>query len=400
MSQPHDHDHDHGPGGHTHGPGEAHDHDHGPARPPTSDVAVAAAAEAAPAPVSIEDAGSRALDEALRSSFVLVKILMVALVAVFVCSGMFIVDQNEVAVVLRFGQPVGKGEDQLNGPGWHWAWPYPIDEVVRIPRHQVHAVRSTVGWYAVTPEQEKLGKEPDMTGSLNPASDGYALTGDANIMHARATIRYRISDPAAYVFNFTSASNLVENAVNEALHAVAARFTVDGATRTNVAAYRAAVVRRTIELVARQNLGVDVDEANSTVETKVPRQVGDAFKEVSNAELDRSKQINDAQGKASEMVSKAKGEASEIESKARGVASKLVAAARADADSFTQQLPLYQANPKLFRERRFTEMMSRALTNKLDLFLLSDDPDKKRELRLLLNSEPQKPSAGVPGQPQ
>jgi len=30
---------------------------------------------------------------------------------------------------------------------------------------------------------------------MNPAIDGYALTGDANIVHVKATLRYRIEDP-------------------------------------------------------------------------------------------------------------------------------------------------------------------------------------------------------------
>ena len=391
MSQPHDHDHDHGPGGHSHGPGAPDPgHDHGPSDP-----------KPAPAtqPNIAEDAGSLALTEALRSSFMLVKALMVVLLVIFVCSGMFIVDQNQVAVKLRFGKPVGIGEDRLHLPGWHWAWPYPIDEVVKIPRHQLHSVRSTVGWYAVTRAQELAGKEPDMTGSLNPASDGYAITGDGNIMHARATVSYRINKPLAYAFNFTITSNLVENAVNNAIHAVAAKHNVDGATRTNVSAYRNEVLRRTSELVARHGLGVDIDEANSTVETKVPRQVGDAFREVSNAENARSTQINEAKGRANKMVAEAKGEAADITSKARGGASKTLASAQADADSFTKQFPAYRANPALFRERIFIEAMGRILTNKADLFLLPESAAGMQEIRILINKEPPKPPAHAPGQP-
>ncbi|MBM3875107.1 MAG: hypothetical protein FJ386_00080 [Verrucomicrobia bacterium] len=396
MSQPHDHDHDHGPGGHSHGPeGHTHGpggHDHGPANPrpaPPPD----------PQPVIVEDAGSRALEEALSSSFVLVKALMVALLIVFVCSGMFIVDQNQVAVKLRFGKLVATGDGQLYLPGWHWAWPYPIDEVVKIPRHLQHSVRSTVGWYAVTREQELAGKEPDMTGSLNPASDGYAISGDGNIMHARAVVRYRISDPVNYAFNFTVTSNLVENAVNNAIHAVAARFNVDGATRTNVAAFRNDVLRRTSDLVSRHALGVEVDEANSTVETKVPRQVGDAFREVSIAEAARSTAINEAKGKANNLVATASGEAADILSKANGNASKLRASALADAESFTKQFPAYRANPTLFRERLFTEAIGRILTNKADLFLLPESASGRPEIRLLLNPEPPKSSTNAPGQP-
>src|SRR5918993_1880 len=86
-----------------------------------------------PNPAVVEEVGSRALSDALRSSFVIVKILMVALVILFFFSGIFTVPSGQRAIILRFGKPVGVGEQQLLGPGLHWSFPSPIDEVVRIP---------------------------------------------------------------------------------------------------------------------------------------------------------------------------------------------------------------------------------------------------------------------------
>src|ERR1035441_9414384 len=80
------------------------------------------------------DAGSQALAEALRSSFAIVKFVMVLLVLVFLGSGFFTVGPQERAIVLRFGEPLGEGEKALLAPGkLHWSFPYPIDEVVKVP---------------------------------------------------------------------------------------------------------------------------------------------------------------------------------------------------------------------------------------------------------------------------
>ena len=79
-----------------------------------------------------------ALNEALRSSFHIIRVLMVVLLFIFLFSGIFTVNPNEVAIKLRFGKPVGIGSSQLLRPGLHWAFPYPIDEVVRIPVGQSH----------------------------------------------------------------------------------------------------------------------------------------------------------------------------------------------------------------------------------------------------------------------
>src|SRR5580692_8146129 len=99
-----------------------------------------------PAPET-RDAGSQALAEALSSSFAIVKIVMVLMVVAFFCSGFFQVGPQEKAVILRFGKPVGEGQKALLTSGLHWSFPYPIDEVVKIPITQQQIVQSTVGWY-------------------------------------------------------------------------------------------------------------------------------------------------------------------------------------------------------------------------------------------------------------
>src|ERR1700677_3852390 len=112
----HDHDHDHG---HDHGHKHEHGgHDHGHPHPP-----------GAPEPSPMEDAGSQALSEALRSSFAIVKGGMGGLVLIFIGSGFFKVGPSEKAIILRFGKPVGQGTKALLGSGLHWAFPAPIDEV-------------------------------------------------------------------------------------------------------------------------------------------------------------------------------------------------------------------------------------------------------------------------------
>src|SRR5262249_50314631 len=158
--------------------------------------------------------------------------------------------------------------------GLHWAWPAPIDEVVRVPISQIQSVSSTVGWYATTPEAELSGNEDPPGLSLNPATDGYVLTSDGNILHSRATLQYRITDPITYVFNYVNASNIVQNALNNALLYAAARFKVDVAWR-DLNAYREAVRTRVEALVDQQKLGISLEPI--TVETKPPRQVKEDF---------------------------------------------------------------------------------------------------------------------------
>ena len=72
-----------------------------------------------PSPV---DSAAQALTEALHSSFAIVKVVMAILFVVFVFSGLFKVEPQEKAIKLRFGKPVGTGDQVLIGSGTHWAW--------------------------------------------------------------------------------------------------------------------------------------------------------------------------------------------------------------------------------------------------------------------------------------
>ena len=133
---------------------------------------------------------------------------MGVLVIVFIASGVFTVKPNQVAIILRFGKAVGVGSEQLLKPGLHWAWPYPIDEIVPVQVGEAHTITSTAGWYYQAPEEVAVDAPPQAKGQLQPGVDGYTLTGDGNIIHVRATLTYRITDPISYVFNFANATNL------------------------------------------------------------------------------------------------------------------------------------------------------------------------------------------------
>ncbi len=333
------------------------------------------------------DAGSQALSEALRSSFAIVKIVMVVLVVVFLASGFFKVNPQEQAIILRFGKPVGEGSHALLGPGLHWSFPYPIDEYVKVSITGIQKVNSTVGWYATTPEQELAGSEPQPGTSLNPAVDGYALTADGNIVHTRATLTYRIHDPIRYVFSFVSASNAVQSALDNSLVYTASRFNVDDILTRDIAGFNEAVSKRVTELVETENLGIIVEQC--VVQSIPPRQLKDAFANVLKAEINRNKVLNDA--RSYETDSRSRTNAAESERV------RLVKDVEGRADQFNKLLPKYRENPTLFVQQRLTETLGRVFTNVQDKILVPESADgNSMELRYLFNRELPKPKTEEP----
>jgi len=338
--------------------------------------------------ISSDDASSQALSEALGSSLVLIRILGAFLLAAFVFSCVFTVKPNEVAVVLRFGKPVGEGRDILRTNGLHFALPYPIDEIVRIGVGDSKVVRTTNAWYTVDPAAEAAGvtAAPD-NAQLNPSDGGYVLTGDGNILHVRATLRYRIGDPVAYTFNFAAASNIVLNCLNNAISWAASRTKAD-AIYGDIASFRDAVRQRLSEQLGVANLGVLIEGLD--VERVAPGYVKGFFDAVITAGQARSKSINDAQGEYDRVTREAKGEADRIVAQGQAAADQLVQGLAAESRFFTDQLATYRQNPALYRDRLRIETITRILTNAPDKFFLPSRADGgRREVRIQLNREPQ-----------
>ena len=352
--------------GHDH---HDHDHDHGPEKSETL------------------DAGSQALAEALGSSFTIVRIVMGLMALGFIISCFFKVGPQEKAVILRFGKPVGQGEKALLGAGLHMSWPYPIDEIVRIPITQIQTVKSDNGWYFTTPEQELSGEELPAGPDLNPQIDSFLLTADTNIIHSRVTLAYHVADPLHYTFDFADASNAVRNALDNALLYTAAKFSADDALINAQARFQDEVQARATEIVDDENLGIVVDYC--TVESKPPRQLADIFNQVTIAREQRSETINEALTFANQTTNNAIASAASIINQAQSAEFNYVTNLVASANQFKDILPYYKQDPSLFVQQTFVQMVGGALTNVQDKWYLPQRADgKPRELRLMLNREP------------
>jgi membrane protease subunit HflK len=313
-------------------------------------------------------------------------------------SGVRTVKPQERAVILRFGRPIGTGADQLLGPGAHWAWPYPIDEVVTIPVSEIQKVTSSVGWYSISAADEAAGRKPYPSQSLNPATEGYLVMGDNNIMHARVTLGFRITDPITYSLDFTAASNSVQNALNNALVYAASQSTADEAL-TNNTVFKERVLTRLRQQIDSDKLGITI-EPGSEVKVVPPAYLQPDFEAVLAAATDISTRENTERGNASKLVLDAQGEANSRVANANAERERVINSVQADAKSFTVQLPQYVANPELFRQRKLTEQWQDILSRADDKFFnIEPLSPGQTELRLLLSREPAKPRTAQPAGP-
>ncbi|MBL9166615.1 MAG: protease modulator HflK [Verrucomicrobiales bacterium] len=385
----HDHDHDHP---HAHGHDHDHDHGHSAPPPPTPD----------PDADLLKDSGAQALSEALRRSFGILKIVMILLVLVFLGSNLKVVGPEERGVILRLGTPVGQGEAMLIPPGPKLAWPYPIDEFIKIPMSRLQQVSSTVGWYQTSVAAEATGTEQGFDRFLSPVRDGYTITGDTNIVHVRATFGYRITDPARYVFAFENTPQLLTNALNNAIHYASARSPVASLLQTGLADFKDRVRERLNTLIEQQRLGITVDNITATI--IAPRQVKEFFDQVLTARSEADSAKSDANGAAIQITQDASSTANGIVFAARSERDNETKRVLDESKRFQALLPDYLRARELFRQRYLSEMMQRIGPGLQDRLIMTDPHGgQKRELRILLNrdermqnSKPATPAVLVP----
>ena len=383
------------------------------------------------------DAASKSLTNALGVSFGILKIVMAVLVLLFVASGIFKVESNEQAIVLRFGKIRG----EPLGPGLKFGFPEPIDEVIKIPVKKVQTLNIDSLWYSET-EAEKLGGRPSRFGAtLAPNVDGYCLTRndsivgeggmDYNIVHCKWVLTYKIDFPERFFRNVYYRSpkpgedfmEVMSESVDPMLKAMAADSVVT--TMVNYSIDEAIVstssIARGVKIALQEKL--DAIESGITVQNIVPeriswpRQVNDAFENSNRASQEKDRQVSEAKGYARKVLSEAggpeaaslleglkkeglgneekarllsrvAGQSQEIIAGARAYRTNVVETASANAKYLEQLLPEYRQRPKLVIQKIYQDAIEEVLENADEKILIEPSTAGKiRELRIQINRD-------------
>jgi len=333
----------------------------------------------------VEDARARALAEALQSSFKVIRVLMVVLAVAFLGSGITKVGSGEQGLLLRFGELKAPPLE----PGLHFAWPNPIDQIVKVDVSQDFKITSDLGWRTLESDN------PEESFNFDPGYAGYTLTGDGNTVHIKAVMNFKLSPEAitAYAFEFDDVTGFLQSALDNAVyHASASQSALD--VYTDGKKKLEDDIRDRIKKVVNEVHKLPITEISLALEVDIPGDVKPDYEEFLTSENERDEKIEKAGGDAARIVTKAEGDAMVIMSGGETTKHQLLTSVEAEARSFAEQRPYYESNPELFRQRLLTGTMQRVLTNAVDVFYLSG-----RQPRIWLNRTPEKPKLKEGGAP-
>lgn len=159
------------------------------------------------------DPANQSLADALKLSFRVLQIVIVALMLLFIFSGFQSVDAKESGVMLRWGKIVPAGDTTALTPGPHWTiWPYPAGEFVIFETEDrpVLMKKSLSGqyqgmsvepfWPLVRPETTRETAIENATlSAIDPNLGGSLITRDGDIAHLRISAKYDIENPVEFV---------------------------------------------------------------------------------------------------------------------------------------------------------------------------------------------------------
>ncbi len=301
---------------------------------------------------------------------------LLILTLLYLGSGSTVVKPGQVALVLRLGRLVGETPaEQIHRPGFLFAWPRPLDEIVRV---DVESVRSLeIDDLTYNPTGGRSVATFARRDTIDPEVDGYFLTGDRNVLQARILARYRVRDPIAWTFEQAQPEAALRDAILAAMVRTAGEMSVDAVLKSEgrTALPRLALERAQLEC-DRHRLGVEL-LALELPELRPPQQVQDAFSGVIDAAITAITVIEEARRYQATEVPGAKAEARRILSDARSTAEARTARARGEADAFRSLLAQAEKEGPLLRERLYRESLERALA-RVTLRLLPPPPDGKR----------------------
>ncbi len=305
-------------------------------------------------------------------------------------SGWYIVQPNEVGVVLRFGK-----FHREDPNGFHLKLPFPIERA-ETPTAQESRSTPIDGSSAVR------------RGRAGPSPDTLMLTGDGNIVDLQFTVQWEIGDRPGDVANYLFEIDEPEQALISVSES-AMREVIGQTPLQPILANEIGDIRRQVQTLIQDTLdeyksGIQIRNViierptlpsaeNQADRGNVERDPLAAFRDVENAEQERQRSIEDARAYANRVVPVARGEAEQIIQQANAYRDSVIAEAAGQSERFRLVYEQYRLAPEVTRQRMFLETLEKVL-GRSEKVILDDQGGQGVVPYLPLNELNRRPAGG------
>ena len=275
------------------------------------------------------DGGNSGGGSGAAGSFGAVLALAAILVVGYVIfQSFYTVNEQERAVVLRFGE-----YSKTESPGLRFKVPL-IDDVTKV---LVTSVRTA-------------------------QSSGQMLTQDENLVTVDLQVQYRVGDARDYVLNVRDSNQALEFATDSALRHEVGSSSLDDVLTEGRAELAVRVEQRLQGFLQEYGTGLEIVRVN-VESTQPPPAVQDAFREVQRAREDEQRVKEEAETYRNKVVPEARGQAQRMIEEASAYKEEVIERARGETARFLELLAVYQMAPVVTRERMYLQTLETVLSN-------------------------------------
>ena len=261
--------------------------------------------------------------------------LAAGLVAGWAASGVYVVGQDQTAVVTRFGAQV-----QKVGPGVHYHLPAPFEATRMLPLETVSRL--------------------DLGSADADDASARILTRDDAMMAPAYTVLWRVTDPSRYLRAAADPDALLRAAAQAAMRQAIGEATLAellSGDRGGVASRAALHLQAALD---RAGAGVRI-EGVQVRDMQPPAAAQAALHEVSAAGAEAQAGLRGAEAYRDRVVAEAKGDAAKAVQASQGYRDQEISEARGEATRFGLVDRAYRRYPDVTRERLYIETMERVL---------------------------------------
>lgn len=246
---------------------------------------------------------------------------------IWVISGIYIVNQAEEAVVLRFGRYV-----RTVGPGPHWV-PTFIESESKIDIQQIR----------------NFQYQSDM------------LTQDENIVNVSLAVQYRVDNPRDYLFNVVNPEETLQQSAASALRQIVGQMTLDTILTTGRASLTGRVATQLRQTIKAYHMGIQITDVR-LLPAKPPEAVTEAFDDAIKAREDEQSYINQGEAYARKVISEVQGQTAKLMQSAEAYKQEVVLRAKGDVARYDALLKPYVASPEVTHDRLYLDAMQSILS--------------------------------------
>lgn len=272
---------------------------------------------------------------------------------VILINSIYILDSKENGVVLRFGKITAT----VTEAGPHFKIPL-VDRVEKVNvkniynmeygyRTQSGGNETTEAVYADQPEEATV------------IVDG--ANNNASIALIEVIIKYKISNPAEFLFNVDDVEGTIRLALEDSIRSSMQSFTLDEA-KTKKELIDAAVKPILQKKMTEYGAGIEIIQVGTQNVQFLPN-VEIAYQQKENANQYKNGKQEDAQRYYNTIIPKAKGEATQLVEQANAYKAQTIAEANAAVAQFNALYTEYKNNPQILKEKYYIEAMTAFFKN-------------------------------------